>query len=84
MRSNIYKYRSLYNKEKENMFINDFIFKIKESLFKDKTRILKGDIEFYLLKRQDVRLNKAIMRKRELEDMERKASTPVNLKDYTL
>jgi hypothetical protein len=80
----ISKYRSLYNKEKINMLINNFIFKFKESFFKDKSKILKGDIEFYLLKKQGVKLNKTIIRKRKLEDMEKNANTPVNIKDYTL
>jgi len=85
LKNKIYKFRSLYNKNKENVFLNDFIFKLNNMLpLERKKRAILGNIEYVLPHKQDVRINKVLIRKQHLEEMERKARTPVNLKDYTL
>jgi hypothetical protein len=88
LKNNIYKYRSLYNRDKENKYINDFINKINNIIIKKNNKGLLSwwNTQFYLSndKIQGPRVNKVEMNKQYYKEKERLADTPVNLDDYTL
>lgn len=79
LRNNINKYISLYNIEKKNTFINNYIHLINSKIIKkdNNAKLWWWNDEFYLLKEQGAKFSKANMKKQYLEELEWKSNTPV-------
>jgi hypothetical protein len=86
LKSKISKYRSIYNNEKKNILINDYITLINNDVYKIKNKKVRNlswwKNEYYLLKELGPRYNAKAMAKLSDEELERNALTPLIYKDY--
>jgi hypothetical protein len=86
LRSKISKYRSIYNNEKKNIFINDYITLINNDVYKiekkNKRNLSWWKNEYYLLKELGPRYNAKAMAKLSDIELEKNAITPLKYEDY--
>jgi hypothetical protein len=86
LNSKISKYRSIYNNEKKNIFINDYITLISNDVYKiekNKERNLSWwKNEYYLLKELGPRYNSKVMAKLREKELETNALIPLKFEDY--
>ena len=86
LKSKIYKYRSIYNYEKKNILINDYITLINNDVYKIKKKKIRNlswwKNEYYLLKELGPRYNAKVMAKLSNEELERNALIPLKFEDY--
>jgi hypothetical protein len=87
-KNKINKYRSVYDNEKNNIFINDHVILINNSVYKVNNKNIHNlswwKNEYYLLKELGVRYNIKAMNKQKEKEAEINAITPVKEKDYPL
>jgi hypothetical protein len=86
LKSKIYKYRSIYNNEKKNILINDYITLINNDVYKIEKKRLRNlswwKNEYYLLKELGPRYNAKAVSKLNDEELERNALIPLKYEDY--
>jgi hypothetical protein len=86
LKSKIYKYRSIYNNEKKNILINDYITLINNDVYKIEKKNIRNlswwKNEYYLLKELGPRYNAKVMDKLRDKELERNALIPLKVEDY--
>jgi hypothetical protein len=86
LKNKIYKYRSVYNYEKKNILINDYITLINNDVYKIEKKKVRNlswwKNEYYLLKELGPRYNAKAMDKLKDEELERNALIPLKFEDY--
>jgi hypothetical protein len=86
LKSKIYKYRSIYNYEKKNILINDYITLINNDVYKIEKKKIRNlswwKNEYYLLKELGPRYNAKAIAKLSDEELERNALIPLKYEDY--
>jgi hypothetical protein len=86
LKSKINKYRSIYNTEKNNIFINDYSDFIDNNVYIIKKKRIHSlswwKNEYYLLKEFGPKYNIKAVAKQRMKDLEKYASTPLRKEDY--
>lgn len=86
LKSKISKYRSIYNNEKKNILINDYITLINNGVYKIEKKKIRNlswwKNEYYLLKEFGPRYNAKEMAKLRDKELERNALIPLKVEDY--
>lgn len=86
LKSKIYKYRSIYNYEKKNILINDYITLINNDVYKIEKKKIRNlswwKNEYYLLKELGPKYNAKVMDKLRDQELERNALIPLKFEDY--